>query len=86
MNKLSIIIFIIFISSCLKREGVVTNKFVEEGIMEEYIYFNVVLKMPLKATRFDDKDFVLIIDDGNRIEVDSITYLKTKIGKNISFN
>jgi hypothetical protein len=82
------------LSACETRlkNGVVVDKWYEEGRTVTYSYYNVALKMPMVGTRWVDEDFVLIVKGFNgkdtvqqRFEVSKNDYENTNIGDSVTF-
>lgn len=75
------------------KSGVVVDKWYEEEEINTYIEYDVILKMPLPKTSWDDEDFVLILKGFNgkdtvqqRIEVSKMDYENTNIGDRVTVN
>ena len=84
----------VVLSACESRlkSGVVVDKWYEEGETETYVEYDVVFKMTLTKTRWDDEDYVLIVKGFNgkdtvqqRFEVTQTDFQNTKVGDSVAF-
>jgi hypothetical protein len=92
--KVAYVLLAVVLSACESRlkNGVVVDKWYEEGRIESYTYYNVALKIPMVGNRFDDEDFVLIVKGFNgkdtvkqRFEVSKTDYENTNVGDSFTF-
>ena len=74
------------------KKGVVVDKWYEEGKNETYIEYDVIFKMPMTKTRWDDENYVLILKGFNgidtikqRFEVSKGYFKNKKVGDSVVF-
>jgi hypothetical protein len=88
------VLLAVVLSACETRlkNGVVVDKWYEEGELETYVQYDVVFEMPMTKTRWDDEDFVLIVKGFNgkdtvkqRFEVSKTDYENTNVGDIVTF-
>lgn len=88
------VLLAVVLSGCEARlkNGVVVDKWYEEGKIETYVEYNVIFKMPMTKTRWDDEDYVLIVKGFNgkdtvkqRFELRQTEFQNTNIGDNVTF-
>ena len=88
------VLLAVVLSACETRlkSGTVVDKWYEEGEIETYVEYDVIFKMPMTKTRWDDEDFVLIVKGFNGkdtvqqcFEVSKNDYEKTNIGDSVAF-
>ena len=84
----------VVLSACEARlkNGVVVHKWYEEGETEYYVEYDVIFKMPMTKTIWDDEDYVLIVKGFNgkdtvqqRFEVSQTDFKNTNIGDVVTF-
>jgi len=88
------VLLAVVLSACEIRlkNGVVVDKWYEEGESETYVEYNVIFNMPMTKTSWDDEDFVLIVKGFNgkdtvqqRFEVSKNDYENTNVGDTVTF-
>lgn len=74
------------------KNGVVVDKWYEEGTSKTYSYYDVSLKMSMVRTIWDDEDYVLIVKGFNgkhtvkqRFEVSQKDFKNIKVGDSVAF-
>lgn len=86
------VIITILICSCNQRltQGTVVNKWYEKGHYYTYVEYDIILKMSVTKTIWDDEDYVLILKGFNgkdtiqqRCEVTLKDYINIKVGNNV---
>ena len=88
------VLLTVVLSACESRlkNGVVVDKWYEEGETESYVEYDVIFKMPMTKTKWDDEDYVLIVKGFNgkdtvqqRFEVSQTDFKNTNIGDSVTF-
>lgn len=88
------VLLAVVLSACEARlkNGVVVDKWYEEGETEYYVEYDVILKKPMTKTRWDDEDYVLIVKGFNgkdtvqkSFEVSQTYFKNTNIGDSVAF-
>ena len=88
------VLLTVVLSACESRlkNGVVVDKWYEEGEQEFYVAYDVIFEMPMNKTRWDDEDYVLIVKGFNgkdtvqqRFEVSQTDFKNTNIGDSVTF-
>lgn len=88
------VLLAVVLSACETRlkKGVVVDKWYEEGRTEMYVEYDVIFKMPMTKTRWDDEDYVLIVNGFNgkdtvqqRFEVSQVDFQNVNIGNCVAF-
>lgn len=88
------VLLAVVLSACEARlkNGVVVDKWYEEGETESYVGYDAIFEMPMTKTRWDDEDYVLIIKGFNgkdtvqqRFEVSQTDFKNTNIGDSVTF-
>lgn len=88
------VLLAVVLSACETRlkKGVVVDKWYEEGRTETYVEYDVIFKMPMTKTRWDDEDYVLIVKGFNgkdtvqqRFEVSQVDFQNVNIGNCVAF-
>lgn len=89
------VLLAVVLSACETRlkKGVVVDKWYEEGRTETYVEYDVIFKMPMTKTRYDDEDYVLIVRGFNgkdtvqqRFEVSETDFKNTNISDSVTFH
>ena len=88
------VLLAVVLSACEARlkNGVVVDKWYEEGEIETYVEYDVIFKMPMTKTRWDNEDYVLIVKGFNgkdtvqqRFEASQTDFQNTTIDDSVMF-